>query len=586
VYGPGDRIDVWEVEVALGSGGMGSVYRCHNHRATRILAAVKVLDAALRKFPEAEKRFVREADILGQLDHPNIVRVRNVRTDSDPPFLEMEFVAGESLDDRIRRGPSPYEVVLPLLRQCAAALEYLHARGICHRDLKPANVLVTRDGVLKLVDFGLAFEMDASRLTAEGTTFGTVSYAPPEWVTPDKMDPMGWDIYALGTIVVELLRGTYAFPVSGKGTARQQAMQVVVAKQGHAPLDPGPAAPPELRVLVAQMTDSDADRRLKDAGELVRRVAALPLEAPVPGSTVAPFALGADGPDPSSRLEQPSALVPGAPPAAALETMPMNTLAPRAALAVTGVFGVVVLAGGAFVLFAAAAAWWVWTSTRPPADPPPEPAPIAAPAPPPEPPVVVVEPAPVGPAPRGGGPGGADGGGPATAPRSRGPAPRSRGPAPGPPAPAGGQGRRARDGGRARRLPRAGPALATRLGPRHLRGLRVSAGVDGRGATPRRVRRQRRHRGDRGAGPGPLQGPRARSPGVRARSAGPGVPSGRRGGGRRRRRPPRRGEPVEGDARRRVPLHAVMPAARAGDSPVPHRRTGCAALPRSPSRSA
>jgi outer membrane biosynthesis protein TonB len=399
VYGPGDRIDVWEVEVALGSGGMGSVYRCHNHRATRILAAVKVLDAALRKFPEAEKRFVREADILGQLDHPNIVRVRNVRTDSDPPFLEMEFVAGESLDDRIRRGPSPYEVVLPLLRQCAAALEYLHARGICHRDLKPANVLVTRDGVLKLVDFGLAFEMDASRLTAEGTTFGTVSYAPPEWVTPDKMDPMGWDIYALGTIVVELLRGTYAFPVSGKGTARQQAMQVVVAKQGHAPLDPGPAAPPELRVLVAQMTDSDADRRLKDAGELVRRVAALPLEAPVPGSTVAPFALGADGPDPSSRLEQPSALVPGAPPAAALETMPMNTLAPRAALAVTGVFGVVVLAGGAFVLFAAAAAWWVWTSTRPPADPPPEPAPIAAPAPPPEPPVVVVEPAPVGPAP-------------------------------------------------------------------------------------------------------------------------------------------------------------------------------------------
>lgn len=276
IYRPGDRIDVWVVESALGSGGMGSVYRCHNHSATRILAAVKVLDSALRKVPEAELRFVREADILGQLDHPNIVRVRNVRTDSDPPFIEMEFVAGDSLDDRIRRGPSPYRAVLPILQQCASALAYLHARGICHRDLKPANVLVTPDGLIKLVDFGLAFEIDASRLTQAGTTFGTVSYAPPEWITPDGMDPMSWDVYALGTIVVELLTGSYAFPVSGKGTARQQAMQVVVAKQGHAPLDPGPVAPPELRRLLAEMTTSDPERRLRDAAEVLRRAAALP----------------------------------------------------------------------------------------------------------------------------------------------------------------------------------------------------------------------------------------------------------------------------------------------------------------------
>lgn len=418
MYRPGDRIDVWVVEAALGAGGMGSVYRCHNHRATRILAAVKVLDSALRKFPEAEKRFVREADILGQLDHPNIVRVRNVRTDCDPPFLEMEFVAGESLDDRIRRGPAPYEVVLPLFRQCAAALEYLHARGICHRDLKPANVLVTHDGTVKLVDFGLAFEMDASRLTAEGTTFGTVSYAPPEWVTPDKMDPMGWDVYALGTIVVELLRGAYAFPVSGKGTARQQAMQVVVAKQGHAPLDPGPGVPPELRILIAEMTDSDADRRLRDAAELVRRVAALPVEGPAPGVTVAPFVLPQDRVVPLESSGPLAAsgpvLVPPAP--NALETMPLS-VAPRAALAVGGVFGAVALAFGAVVIFGTALAAWIFLRTRPvsvpeeghvvavesapepppappdpavpPPDPPPEPAPVAP----------VAEPASPGPAP-------------------------------------------------------------------------------------------------------------------------------------------------------------------------------------------
>jgi len=404
VYRPGDRIDVWVVEAALGSGGMGSVYRCHNHRATRILAAVKVLDSALRKFPEAEKRFVREADILGQLDHPNIVHVRNVRTDGDPPYLEMEFVAGESFDDRIRRGPAPYEVVLPMFRQCAEALAYLHARGICHRDLKPANVLVTRDGAVKLVDFGLAFEMDASRMTAEGTTFGTVSYAPPEWITPDKMDPMGWDIYALGTIVVELLHGTYAFPVSGTGTARQQAMQVVVAKQGHAPLDPGPAFPPELRVLVGEMTLSDPDRRLKDAAELVRRVKALPTVSNEPGVTVAPFVLpgeldpgvrAASATDSSMRPQ--SAPLRPAPQPPALDTMPINTLAPRAALAVGGAFGLLGLGSVALaVVLVGAAAWWM--ATRPPNTLPPEPAPVAVAAPVAEPspptPAVVTAPAP------------------------------------------------------------------------------------------------------------------------------------------------------------------------------------------------
>ncbi len=387
---------MWVVESALGSGGMGSVYRCHNHRATRILAAVKVLDSALRKFPEAEKRFVREADILGQLDHPNIVHVRNVKTDVDPPFLEMEFVAGESLDDRIRRGPSTYETVLPMFRQCAEALEYLHARGICHRDLKPANVLVTRDGVVKLVDFGLAFEMDASRLTVEGTTFGTVSYAPPEWITPDKMDPMGWDVYALGTIVVELLQGRYAFPVSGKGTPRQQAMQVVVAKQGHAPLDPGPTTPPELRILIAEMTCSDPEARMKDAAELVRRVRALPAEGPAPGVTVAPFVLPAPvaAPAPPTPIDPrpPAPRRAAAEPAPrALDTMPVSGLAPGAAIAVGGMFGAVTLGVLAVAaLLVGGGAWWMLRAGPEPAEveaPQVEPVPVAAPTePPPAPP--------------------------------------------------------------------------------------------------------------------------------------------------------------------------------------------------------
>src|SRR5688572_23941834 len=98
----GDRIDGWVVDQRLGAGGMGSVYRCRNASTDRILAAVKVLEAPLAASPEAQARFAREAHILARLDHPNIVRVRNIRIDARPPYLEMEFIEGESLEQRIR----------------------------------------------------------------------------------------------------------------------------------------------------------------------------------------------------------------------------------------------------------------------------------------------------------------------------------------------------------------------------------------------------------------------------------------------------------------------------------------------------
>ena len=268
----GDQIDVWIVERALGSGGMGSVYRCRNRNANRISAAVKVLDSDLRRFPEAEARFIREAEILFRLDHPNIVKVRNVRTDLDPPFLEMEFVEGESLEDRLRRGPIPLGEAVLLFAQLVSALAYLHASGVRHRDIKPANVLVKSDGQLKLVDFGLAMEAEATRLTQNGLAFGTVSYAPPEWLAPETLDAARWDVYAAGVVFHEMLTGELAFPVLGIGSARQQAAQVIFAKQGHAPLDPGPAFPGGLRELIGDATCSDAAKRIADGPTLWARL--------------------------------------------------------------------------------------------------------------------------------------------------------------------------------------------------------------------------------------------------------------------------------------------------------------------------
>jgi len=267
----GDQIDIWVVDHPLGRGGMGSVYRCHNRNAPRILAAVKVLESHLRAHEEIEARFVREAEILFHLDHPNIVKVRNVRTDLDPPYLEMEFVEGRALEDLLQQGPLAYERALELMAQAAAAVHYLHRKGVCHRDIKPPNLLVRNDGRLKLVDFGLALEADTSRITQHGMAFGTVSYAPPEWSSPE-LDPISWDIYALGVVFWEMLTGEVAFPMSGQGSARQQAMQVMMQKQGHPPLDPGEAFPAGLRALIADMTCSDATERLVDSAEVRRRL--------------------------------------------------------------------------------------------------------------------------------------------------------------------------------------------------------------------------------------------------------------------------------------------------------------------------
>ena len=282
----GEQIDIWVVDHPLGSGGMGSVYRCHNRNAPRILAAVKVLEAGIRKSGEVEQRFIREAEILFQLDHPNIVKVRNVRIDHDPPYLEMEFVEGKSLEDVLQEGPPPYDQALDLMAQAAAAVHYLHRRGVCHRDIKPPNLLVRNDGRLKLVDFGLALEADGSRITQHGMAFGTVSYAPPEWAGPD-LDPITWDVYALGVVFWEILTGKVAFPVSGQGSARQQAMQVIIGKQGHAPLDPGPAFPQGLRDLIADMTRSDASERIRQTAEIRARLHDLDgLGDPLPTDTL------------------------------------------------------------------------------------------------------------------------------------------------------------------------------------------------------------------------------------------------------------------------------------------------------------
>ena len=134
--------EVWVIERSLGSGGMGSVYRAHNRHAPKIKAAIKVLSAALVHHKEAKSRFVREAEILYGLDHPHIVKVRNIRLEHDPPYIEMEFIEGQSLYEVLAQPPVPFDRALLFSEQLASAVRYVHRHNVFHRDIKPANLLI------------------------------------------------------------------------------------------------------------------------------------------------------------------------------------------------------------------------------------------------------------------------------------------------------------------------------------------------------------------------------------------------------------------------------------------------------------
>lgn len=293
--GPGDPLgEVWVIERTLGKGGMGSVYRCHNRDAPSIVAAIKLLDPSFEYNPEAKERFLREAEILYKIDHPNVVRVSNVHLDARPPYLEMEFVDGRSLEDELgTHGPVPLVEATDWVKQLADALHYLHRRRIYHRDIKPQNLLIDEDGVVKLVDFGLAVHKSGRRIThaAAVTNFGTVSYCPPEWGR-SQLDPVTWDLYALGVVYYEMLTGTVAFPVVAGEDPQRQMLQVLTDKKRIPALDPGPQFPPDIREIVKKLTSRDAEQRFPDARSLVQALATADLDyrprTPVPVRTVVP----------------------------------------------------------------------------------------------------------------------------------------------------------------------------------------------------------------------------------------------------------------------------------------------------------
>ncbi len=211
----GQTISHYKVLEKLGEGGMGEVYLAEDTTLNRRVA-LKLLPEPMREDEMARKRFLREAQSAANLDHPYVCHVHEIGRVEGRDFIAMEFVAGETLQDRLKSGPMPLEQALQIASEVAEALEEAHNKSIVHRDVKPSNIMLTQGGHAKVMDFGLAkrvFAGDEAKndeTLTELTTVGTVSYMSPEQVRAEEVDARS-DIFSFGIVLYEMLTGIHPF---------------------------------------------------------------------------------------------------------------------------------------------------------------------------------------------------------------------------------------------------------------------------------------------------------------------------------------------------------------------------------------
>ena len=265
------QLGAWSVRRRLGRGGMGTVYHCHNPLVPGIEAAVKTMDSSLSRSVSSRKRFIREAEVLFSLDHPHIVKVRNLQMDHSPPFLEMDFVAGNSLGGILAAGSLTRGAATSLAAQMSSAVHYLHGRGVFHRDIKPDNIIMSGERAT-LVDFGLVSEDHQATLNRPGALFGTLQYVPPEWGGGSRPNGAAWDRYSLGVVIYEAFTGRNAFERPASGSFLDVLTAVQDEKRSRACIDPGPSAPDEVRRLVRVLTARAPEQRMVDLADIADRL--------------------------------------------------------------------------------------------------------------------------------------------------------------------------------------------------------------------------------------------------------------------------------------------------------------------------
>ncbi len=269
----GTRLGTYEILSPIGAGGMGEVYRAKDTKLGREVA-IKVLPEVFSRNRERLARFQREARLLASLNHPNIGAIHELAESDGQPFLVLEFVEGENLQDRLKRGVLAVEEGLQVCRQVTEGLEAAHEKGVIHRDLKPANVMITAEDTVKVLDFGLAkvFAGEVSESeeahsptitqgqTREGAILGTASYMSPEQARGRSVDKRT-DIWSFGCLLYEVLTGRRAY----EGPTVSDNIAQILA--GDPDWDALPAKlHPRIGDLIRRCLQKDAKQRCRDIG--------------------------------------------------------------------------------------------------------------------------------------------------------------------------------------------------------------------------------------------------------------------------------------------------------------------------------
>jgi serine/threonine-protein kinase len=288
----------YRIESVLGSGAMGVVYRATDVNRGRP-AAIKVVSGEIARGGKVQRRFEREAQILDQFRHPGIVRFLGYGKHRGTWYIAMEFIQGTTLEKVLQEsGAMPWRQVVDLAIQVCDALHYAHERGVIHRDLKPSNLMMTEDGRIKLTDFGIAKDLDATSLTATGRTLGTAAYMAPEQIRGTPAVSHKTDLYALGVVLYQMLVGKPPYEGSSPVVLMHSHLNEP-APRPSAKVQEIPRALDDL--VVALMAKAPADRPwdaaavgviLTELRDKAERGEPIPMVWPSPGSAGASSAAG------------------------------------------------------------------------------------------------------------------------------------------------------------------------------------------------------------------------------------------------------------------------------------------------------
>jgi serine/threonine protein kinase len=271
----GTRLGPYEFLAPLGAGGMGEVYRARDTRLDRTVA-IKVLPEHLSQQPQLRERFEREARTVSSLSHSNICPLYDIGQQKDIDFLVMEYLEGETLAQRLVKGPLPLDQALRTAIEIAGALAHAHRHGVVHRDLKPGNIMLTKAGA-KVLDFGLAkvqaptatpgLTQPTNMLTEEGVILGTLQYMAPEQLEGQEAD-IRTDIFAFGAVLYEMVTGKKAF----EGKSRASMIAAIMHTEPAPMTSLQPLSPPAFERMVQTCLAKDPEQRWQSAADLAREL--------------------------------------------------------------------------------------------------------------------------------------------------------------------------------------------------------------------------------------------------------------------------------------------------------------------------